>query len=226
VLYGGASGPGAVVNITAHLSDSSASDFSNTQTIASGNLNDATFTYHAASAGKNLTITLLKVTDANSPSVDLDAAWLTTSGTAPLLFETENLTVVDQTAGITHRVATDTRFSNGAGTILDATAIGNYVTYKVPGLAAGNYDLQIGVKNFTGRGIWQCAVATFGSTSYTNHGSPYDEYNANEVFTFVDLGVFTLGSSGDKSFRFTITGKSATSTSYGESFDYIKLIPQ
>ena len=56
VLYGGATG--AVVKITGHLSDNSAADFTNTETIANSTLTVGTFTYHAASAGQTLTITL------------------------------------------------------------------------------------------------------------------------------------------------------------------------
>ncbi len=224
ILYGGATG--AQVTLVAALSDASAPEFISTTTISSSNNLLATLIYHGVEAGQKLTVTLNKVGDSGSPSVDLDAAWLTASGNPALQFETENLTVAGQTAGITHRLVSDSRYSNGVGTILDSNAVGNFVTYVVPGLAAGNYDLQVGVKNFTGRGIWQCAVAAHGSTSFTNHGLPYDEYTTAEVFTYVDLGVFTLGSSGDKDFKFTITGKNASSAGYGESFDYIRLIPQ
>jgi hypothetical protein len=145
-------------------------------------------------------------------------------------FEIENLTVAAQTSTDTYRLVTDTRFSNDAGGILDSVAVGDYVTFDVPGLLAGNYDLRIGVKDFNSRGIWQCAVTAMSNlnnqSSYVNHGGPYDEYNSNEVFTEVDLGAFTLGSSGDKAFRFMVTGKNSASSGDGMCFDYIKLIPQ
>ena len=225
VLFGGATG--AVVNITATLSDGSATPYSNTQTITSAVLSLGTFTYHAASAGKTLQISLTKVQDANSPSADLDAAWLTTGASGALMFETENLTVAAQTAGITHRVSTDSRFSNGAGTFFDATATGQFVTYDVPNVAAGNYDLRIGVKDWNNKGIWQCAISRLDQQgSATNVGAPYDQYNANEVFTEIDLGTWSPGSTSDKAVKFTVTGKNASSAGYGLAFDYIKLIPQ
>ncbi len=142
----------------------------------------------------------------------------------PLIFETENLTVVS-TSGDTHRIITDPAFSNGSGTILDANAVGDFVTYLVPGLTAGNYDLRVGVKKLNTRGIWQNAIAAAGG-SFTNHGSPIDEYDAGTVFTEVDVGAITLGSSSDKWFKFTVTGQNASSTGFSIAFDYIKLVPQ
>jgi lysophospholipase L1-like esterase len=74
VLFGGATG--ASVTISAHLSDRSAPDVQSTQTITGGTLSLGTFSYHAATTGASLTITLIKVADNAGPSVDLDAAWL------------------------------------------------------------------------------------------------------------------------------------------------------
>ncbi|HEY2344169.1 MAG TPA: hypothetical protein VGH90_14090, partial [Chthoniobacteraceae bacterium] len=77
VLFGGATSPAdAVVQISGHLSDSSAPDFSQTVTITTNTLSVGTFTYNAASTGQTLTIKLIKVNDAGQASVDLDAAWL------------------------------------------------------------------------------------------------------------------------------------------------------
>jgi hypothetical protein len=142
----------------------------------------------------------------------------------PIKFESENLTVL--AASDTTRVITSGSFSNSEGTILDANAVGDYVTYNVPGLIAGSYDLRIGVKNTNTRGIWQNAIAPAGSTTFSNHGLPVDEYTPGDVFTEIDLGTLNLGSSGDKQFRFTVTGKNSASSGYSIAFDYITLIPQ
>ncbi len=157
---------------------------------------------------------------ANNVPPDTD----TVASAVPIMFETENLTVL--ASSDTARIITSGQFSNGEGTILDANAVGDYVTYNVPGLIAGSYDLRIGVKDTNTRGIWQNAVAPAGSTTFSNHGVPYDEYTPGDVFTEVDLGTLNLGSSGDKQFRFTVTGKNASSSGYTIAFDYIKLIPQ
>lgn len=145
-------------------------------------------------------------------------------GSPAIKFETESLAAT-WTSGRTHRIIADSRFSGGSGTILDATAVGDQVTYTVPGLSARTYDVRIGVKKTNTRGIWQMAVAPAGGT-FTNHGSTQDEYSAAESFTELDVGTFAPGTSSDKWFRFTITGKNASSTGYSEAFDYIKLVPQ
>ncbi len=143
------------------------------------------------------------------------------------IFETESLTV-PASSGDTHRVITGTGFSGGSGTILDADAVGDYVTYLVPNVAAATYDVRIGVKKFTGRGIWQLAIGRADNFSGTksNVGSPVDEYTTAETYTEVDLGLWAPASTSDKWFQFAITGKNASSAGYGEAFDYIKLIKQ
>ena len=64
------------MKITAHLSDGSATDYTNTTTMTSTVLSVGTLTFHAASAGQTLTITLIKTGNADQSSVDLDAAYL------------------------------------------------------------------------------------------------------------------------------------------------------
>ncbi len=74
VLYGGATR--AVDSIKAQLSDQSAPEYSNIETAQGRMAFVATITYQAASPGQTLKITLTKVKNSNSESVDLDAAWL------------------------------------------------------------------------------------------------------------------------------------------------------
>jgi hypothetical protein len=143
------------------------------------------------------------------------------------MFETENLTVAAQTAGITHRTSPDSRFSNGNGTFFDATAANQFVTYAVPNVAQGTYDVRVGVKKWNNKGQWQCAISRLDQQgSATNVGPVIDTYDPNEVFTEVDLGLWTPGSTSDKAVKFTVTGKNASSAGFGLAFDYIKLIPQ
>ncbi len=76
VLCGGT--PGTSITVTAHLSDGSAPDFSNTQLISSPNLNLATLEYCASSADQTLTVSIVLTTPKTdgTGSVDLAAAWL------------------------------------------------------------------------------------------------------------------------------------------------------
>ncbi len=142
----------------------------------------------------------------------------------PMLFETENLTVV-ATSGDTERIIMDPAFSGGNGTILDATSTGDFVTYLAPGIAAGNYKVRVGVKNYNSRGQWQLAIGPAGSGTPTNLGAVYDEYSANAAFTEIDLGAWSPVSTSDKWFRFKVTGKNAASSGYTIAFDYIRLVP-
>ncbi len=141
-----------------------------------------------------------------------------------LVYETENLTVANS-SGDTHRIVAATQFSNGEGTILDATAAGDYVTYVVPAVAAGSYNVRVGIKKIDTRGIVQMAIGTSTITP-VNVGSAQDQYAASENYTEVNLGTWTPGTSSDKWFRFTVTGKNASSSGYTMCFDYIKLTPQ
>ncbi len=150
-----------------------------------------------------------------------------TAANAPLTLEAELLTVAATSPGITERIVADPGFSGGAGTILDATAVGNAVTFVVPNVTAGSYNLRVGVKNYNTRGIWQLAIGradNFAGTA-NNVGGPNDGYAATATFTEIDLGTWTPGTTSDKWFQFMITGKNASSTGFTESFDYIKLIP-
>ncbi len=149
------------------------------------------------------------------------------AGGAAIQFETEDLTVAQKT-NPTHRVFADASFSNGYGSILDATAVGDYVTYLVPNVVAATYNIRVGVKNTNTRGIWQLAIGRADNFSGTqaNVGTLQDEYVAGTTFTEVNLGNWTPGSTSDKWFQFKITGKNASSTGYSEAFDYIKLTPQ
>ncbi len=164
----------------------------------------------------------------NSGNLTYSPAILAVTGAAVFQqFETENLTVAAQTSGVTERISTDARFSNDAGTFFDATTTSQFVTYDVPNVAAGTYDVRVGIKKWNNKGIWQLGISRMDQQgSPQNVGSPVDEYTSGETFTEVDLGNWTPASTSDKAFRFIVTGKNASSSGYGLAFDYIKLIPQ
>ncbi len=150
------------------------------------------------------------------------------SGTpVPFYYQTEDLAVQSFTSGVTHRVFTDPNFTGGLGTILDAAAVGNQVTYILPGVTAGPYTVRVGVKNFTTRGIWQLSASPAGNPGdASNVGASQDSYASAPSFPELNLGNWTPGSNSDKWFKFTITGKNASSSGYTEAFDYIALVPR
>jgi hypothetical protein len=139
--------------------------------------------------------------------------------------ETEDLSAT-WTSGVTHRVFTWTSFSGGEGTILDATATGQEVTYTLPAIGAGTYDVRVACKKTTTRGTWQLAAANAVTKSFSNVGAVQDEYASSDQWQEFDLGNWSPSTNSDKLFRFTVMGQNASSTGYSISFDYIKLIAQ
>ena len=144
---------------------------------------------------------------------------------APFTVETESLDVA-ATSGDTHRIFASPQFSGGYGTILDANAVGDYVTYVLPNGVPGTYNVRVGVKKASTRGIFQMAIGIAGNPSLTNIGSPQDLYAPSDTFTELNIGTWTPGTTSDKWIRFTIVGKNGSSTGFSEAFDYIRIIPQ
>jgi hypothetical protein len=138
--------------------------------------------------------------------------------------ETESLTVVSKSSD-DHVLLEFAPFSNRYGTQLRSNAIGDYVTYLVSEVPAGTYNVKVGMKKFVNRGQFQMSVAPVGG-SFTNVGSVQNQHSTIEEFSEVDLGSWTPTTSGDKHFKFTVTGKSSSSNGYNLAFDYIKLTPQ
>ncbi len=128
VLLGGPSG--STTKITAHLSDSSAADFTDTETGSSIFTKEYTLVYNASSASQTLTITVIH-TNSGSPSADLIAAWLTggsaitgsLSGTVTTAASSYNLTTLGATDWA-HWNGTFIHKSSGGAQISNVTQIG------------------------------------------------------------------------------------------------------
>jgi hypothetical protein len=192
-----------------------------TSTYLGGTPNDAYFVPEVARVGTESATTI--EVEAVSPDFRHASRATTTfnwdTGSAAVVHETESLPVA-ATSGDVHRVAADPNFSGGQGTILEANAAGDFVTYTVNLPQAGTYDVRVGIKKLTNRGIWQFA------SNGTDHGPAVDGFAAAAAFVEADLGNVTFTTAGDKAFRFTVTGKNAASTSFWVVLDYIKLTPQ
>ncbi len=182
---------------------------------------------NSSNVNQDMSSSTVAVSNGTISSITMPAWSVTVIVTGGGKYEAENLTVAAQTSGIPYRTVADSRFSNGSGTFFDATATGQYVTFDVPDVAVATYDVRVGVKEWNNKGQWQLAVSRMDQQgSPTNVGPVVDTYTAGETFTEVDLGNWTPGTTSDKAFRFTVTGKNASSTGYGLAFDYIRLIPQ
>ncbi len=141
-----------------------------------------------------------------------------------LLNEAEVLSVTQASAAVTN--SSNTALSNDAASHLAATVVGDLVSYNVNVPEARTYHVSVGTRKTAASGMFQMAVAAAGSSSFTNHGAVQDAYNASNLRAELDLGTVTFGSAGDKTFRFTLTGKNAASTGYELWFDYITLTAQ
>ena len=136
----------------------------------------------------------------------------------PVVYRTATLPVAS--SGPTFRTFTYASFPDTTGTILDATAIGQSVTFTVNIATAGTYDIKLGYKTINSRGISQFTI------NGANVGAPLDQYLASESYATKDYGLFTFASPGNYAFKFTTVGKNANASTYSISFDDFTLTPQ
>ena len=110
--------------------------------------------------------------------------------------------------------------SGGAGTYFNANAIGSYITYTLPVVKPGTYQVRVGIQTRANKGIFQLAI------NGLNVAQPQDEYYPSITYIVRDLGTVSFSVAGNYAFKFTVTGKNASSIDYTLAFDYIELVPQ
>ncbi|HEX4666884.1 MAG TPA: putative Ig domain-containing protein [Chthoniobacterales bacterium] len=108
--------------------------------------------------------------------------------------------------------------AGGAG-LLEASKVGDFVTYTVSMTRSGSYQVMVGTRTGESAGIFQLAI------DGANQGSPQDEYAGTTAYESRDLGPVTFPSAGDKAFRFSITGHNPSSNGYEFVCDYLDLVP-
>ena len=136
----------------------------------------------------------------------------------PIVYASTGLAAVS--SGPTFRTFAYSSFPDGVGTILDATAAKDNVTFTIKVPTAGTYDIKLSYKQIATRGISQLAI------NGTSVGAPLDQYIASEGYATFDFGKYTFASAGNHSFKFTILGKNASASGYSVSFDDFTLTPQ
>jgi len=142
----------------------------------------------------------------------------------PIVVEAESVPSANITAsaGDVVSIFNDTAASAGAGSKVASNAVGDYINYLV-NVPAGTYTVKVRFKKFSSRGIFQLAI------DGVNQGAAQDEYTSatTNLYTEVTLGSKTFATSGDHSFRFTVTGRNAGNTSayYDLTVDRITLTP-
>jgi hypothetical protein len=107
--------------------------------------------------------------------------------------------------------------SGGFYVYLDSAGDGSSVTFTVPDVQAGTYDLEIGYGTFTDQGIFQ--VYYDGNPV----GSAVDSYSASLTFTNANVGALTAPG-GDLDLELRADGKNAASSWYRLAIDYLNLL--
>jgi hypothetical protein len=139
----------------------------------------------------------------------------------PVQYEPESAALfgASVSSGPTYRVIAWTGFTDGQGTTLDGTAVGDNITIPLNIPLAGVYDVKVAVKKNNTRGIVQLSV------NGANVGPAADQYAATQFWYEFDLGSVSLAA-GSQPFKFTTTSKNAASSGFTQGYDYFRLIPQ
>lgn len=153
------------------------------------------------------------------PGVVLDKTTVTINSG---VFEAENLAFTATTANHTF---SESGLSGDGAMSLDATGVGQSITFVLPQLSAGTFDLAVRVKAWNNRAIAQMAISDAINGPFTNLGSPLDFYTAAVAYTNLTTLRITNAVSGPKYLRFTITGKNAASSGYQIALDSFEFVP-
>lgn len=120
----------------------------------------------------------------------------------------------------------------GGAEILNANAVGDYVQYTIPVNRTGTYRVKVRLRKDSSRGQFRLSIAGGAAgpaqDSYSSvipPGTVGHEAAVNYKYEILDLGPVTFTTTGSKTFRFTVSGKNASSSGYGLTLDYIHLSP-
>lgn len=153
------------------------------------------------------------------PGVVLDKVTVTINSG---VFEAEHLDLV--ASGDYHSFS-ESGLSGDGAVSLDATGVGQYITFTLPHLDAGVYDLTVRVKAWNNRGIAQMSIGNSVNGPFTNLGSPLDFYTASVAYTNLVTLRMTNSTAGPKHLKFAVTGKNASSSSYQVVLDTFTFVP-
>lgn len=130
----------------------------------------------------------------------------------------EATTPVGANSGDGAEKVSDTNASGDAFLRYNANATNDYVTLNVGVPFTGTYQVKIRFKKASSHGKYQLAI------DGTNQGAVQDLYNSTDTFVEVDLGTKDL-TVGTRAFKFTVTGKNASSSDYRLGVDQVNLYP-
>jgi hypothetical protein len=104
--------------------------------------------------------------------------------------------------------------------VANDNAVNDYIQYSVGVPAPGTYNVKVRFGKDTDLGKWQFYTAGI------NLGVQQDAYSGAFTFSEVNLGNVTYQTSGNKVFRYTVTGKNGASSGSGMAIDYVMLTKQ
>lgn len=150
-------------------------------------------------------------------SFDIGSVEMNASATQ---YEAESLSVAAQT-GETLTIENNASYSGGQGRVKQANLNGS-LTLQTGTIQPGTYGVIVWFKKAANAGKFQLAVgSSAGSTS--NLGAVQDAYRSSAQWVKVNLGTITVASAGARYFKFTATGKNASSSGYWMFIDAIQL---
>ena len=139
-------------------------------------------------------------------------------------YEAEKLTVA-ASSGATLSNFYEAGASAGSAVTFAATAVNDYVTFKLPGVSPGSYRVSLRVRQERSGGIGEFSVGESATTTTRALGAPVDTFQEGAQYREVNLGPLIVGGQQDEFFKLTVTGKNAASSGYGVVVDSIELIP-
>lgn len=112
----------------------------------------------------------------------------------------------------------NTAFPGNKGTLFPATTIGQSVTFTLTVKEEATFAINLLGDRNSNHGITQLSI------DGQNFGNPVDGFTAMTAGLSVNYGNLLL-KPGPHKFTFTVTGKNKSSTGYGATFGYLKLVP-
>ena len=142
----------------------------------------------------------------------------TTPPTGSTKYEAESLTITASSGDPSTVNTGEGGSSGGAYVMYSSNAVGDFLRFRVPNVAPGSYSVTLGYKRYTNRGTAQVVVGAEGG-SLGNLGAPVNMAGSS-AFLSVNLGTWTIGTTGNKSVELRLT------TAGTMAVDYITLTRQ
>lgn len=162
----------------------------------------------------------IRTTDTSSDMVKTEVLEGPAVSLAVLNFDTQKLKLLSISAGDSRGVIQDLT-ANGA--LLDKfnnNAANDYLVYQLFVPQAGTYDVSLVIRKSPDSGICQLSIDGI------NFANQWDAYAAVNSYQTLNLGTITFSSPGEKSVRFTTTGKNSNSKGFNLVTDTITLTRQ